>query len=60
MAEVDLDRLAAGYRHRPPSRASLERARRQGKASTLDRRSWTSVAGLGTTPECGGTWDTAR
>ncbi len=27
MAEVDLDRLAAGYRHRPPSHASVERAR---------------------------------
>ena len=31
MAEVDLDRLAAGYRHRPPSRASLERARLAGE-----------------------------
>ncbi|GMQ84509.1 MAG: hypothetical protein BMS9Abin07_0073 [Acidimicrobiia bacterium] len=30
MAEVDLDRLAAGYRHRPPSDASLERARAAG------------------------------
>jgi hypothetical protein len=27
MAEVDLDRLAAGYRHRPPSHAAVERAR---------------------------------
>ena len=31
MAEVDLDRLAAGYRHRPPSHASLERARLAGE-----------------------------
>lgn len=31
MAEIDLDRLAAGYRHRPPSHASLERARLAGE-----------------------------
>lgn len=31
MAEVDLDRLATGYRHRPPSHASLERARLAGE-----------------------------
>ena len=31
MAEIDLDRLAAGYRHRPPSHASIERARLAGE-----------------------------
>ena len=31
MTEVDLDRLAAGRRHRPPSHASLQRARLAGE-----------------------------
>jgi len=45
MAEVDLDRLAAGYRHRPASAASLDRADAAG--SSLDQGSWVLDVGGG-------------
>jgi len=45
MAEVDLDRLAEGYRHRPASAASLERA--EGAGSSLDQGAWVLDVGGG-------------
>ena len=45
MAEVDLDRLAAGYRHRPASAASLDRAAVAG--SNLERGVWVLDVGGG-------------
>lgn len=45
MAEVDLDRLATGYRHRPASDASLERAAAAG--STLNPGEWVLDVGGG-------------
>lgn len=45
MAEVDLDRLATAYRHRPVSVASLERAEEAG--SSLERGAWVLDVGGG-------------